>query len=337
MSYKWTLQQEERMRQLLARGVPYLDIANDLGKSKVGVYQKARKMGLRATSKHYTAWSAEERATLRRESLAGVPLSAIARDLGRPLGGVYKMWVSFGRQQKAAPPWTDDETQELRRLATSEHVPSQDEVSKALPKRTIRAIKRRAKTLGLAFVCEDAKPKKKSYWTREELRDAKALHERGVKATIIAKRLGHSPTAVYSYIRNGFKPKYNTERYYDFEWSHRVAEMAKQGTPSRQIADILGVDIQKVYHTLQRQGCAGINNTTEPSPGWTTADNRQLRALAKQGCNITYVAKQMGRNADTIRRHAKGLALPFLKGRFIKPDNDTHTDPHTNQDTTQQQ
>jgi hypothetical protein len=177
------------LRDGWAAGVEVEELALRLGRSPDAVRVRADALGLHRPARR-RRWTAAEDAIVRDGYVDDLTCRRIADDLGaRTAGAIAARARKLGLTTYARR-WTSTDDERLRRLVT---LRSPGEIAEALG-RTPEAVRRRARTLGLATARSPRAARAGAQWTAEE--DALLRLHAGLNPGALALRLGRSDQAV---------------------------------------------------------------------------------------------------------------------------------------------
>jgi hypothetical protein len=191
---RFTADEDEALRAAWTSGQSLDALALRLSRDREALLQRARRLGLHRPVPR-ERWTSAEDATLRDGYTDGLTCDEIARALGRRTPGAVaaraaKLGVAtYARRWSAA----DD-----RRLARMLSLVAIDDAARSLG-RTPEAIRRRARTLGLAVNGPPHRPRSRSRWTAAD--DAFLRLHAALNPAMLAAQLGRSDHAVVARLR----------------------------------------------------------------------------------------------------------------------------------------
>ena len=89
----WTAEEAEELKQMAADGVSRADMSQQLGRSPNAVKMKLQSLGLYVPKPAARPWTAEDDASLVRQSLAGDSFAALAAAFGRTEGAIISRLI----------------------------------------------------------------------------------------------------------------------------------------------------------------------------------------------------------------------------------------------------
>jgi hypothetical protein len=191
---RYTASEDALLRDRWADGVGVDELAHRLGRRPDAVRLRARALGLHRPARR-RRWTAVEDATLRDGYAQGLTCRRIADGIAeRTPGAVAARARKLGLATYARD-WTSADDARLRRLAA---LRSPAEIAQAVG-RTPEAVRRRARTLGVAIGPAPRPPRTGARWTPEE--DALLRLHAALNPGALALRLARSDQAVVARLR----------------------------------------------------------------------------------------------------------------------------------------